>query len=209
MTHVHEVSESGQAGGQASPHKALSVHEQHEFEMFYSRTYRDIHGRAHRLVGSRHWLAEDVVQEAYLRAMRHWRELREYPEKRRRGWIAITVANVINETLRAESRTVPISISGLEAAESTVGQDFVPRIVIMRAFYDQVLLSAQTCRLPERMREIFLLRLLDYRNSEIAKMLGIAPSTVRVQVKNALDRVCRENVAVATIRETLRQERSS
>jgi RNA polymerase sigma-70 factor (sigma-E family) len=113
--------------------------------------------------------AEDVVQEAFGGLYRRWGELSD--KERALAYVRSSVLNGCRSALRrrrlqgTEVTHQPPAASA-EAAALTIEE----RREVMRALR----------RLPDRQREVLVLRFyLDEPEAEIARVMGISPSTVR------------------------------
>lgn len=132
----------------------------------FQREYPTLIQKAYRLTGSR-YLAEDLIQEAFLLALVHCNELICHPSPG--GWISITIFNLArNERRRIESHP---EISLEEAIDlPTCGSS---------CSLDELL----PLQLSESDRQLLIWRFeqqLDYR--EIASRLGIAEGACRARV---------------------------
>lgn len=117
-------------------------------------------------------LAEDQVEEAFVRAWLSWRKVRCHPSPR--AWVVRTALNAGASWWRRRIRELPL---GRHDAPVPSGVD---------NGLDSVLLSA-LWRLPDRQREVIALRVfLDLDIDAIAGHLGIAPATVRVHLSRAV-----------------------
>jgi RNA polymerase sigma-70 factor (sigma-E family) len=138
---------------------------------------------AYRMTADRH-LAEDLVQEAFLRLAAHFPELRDPAAFR--GYLHTTVANLACSHFRRvklERRyveqhgplTAPAPDSHLE-------------------IWDAVL------RLPARQRAVIALRFYeDLSVAQVAKALGCPEGTVKSVASRALDRLRKELVSTSTM----------
>jgi RNA polymerase sigma factor (sigma-70 family) len=126
-------------------------------------------------------LADDLCQEAFLRALRRYGGLRD-PE-RIRAWLYRIAVNTLRDHLRSEHRrrgkvVFTDQIEELETpteAEDALGRDESAERLL-----------AAIRALPARLREPLLLRHsqnLSYR--EIAKILGISENAVQVRIFRA------------------------
>jgi RNA polymerase sigma-70 factor (sigma-E family) len=113
--------------------------------------------------------AEDVVQEAFGGLYRRWGDLSD--KERALAYVRSSVLNGCRSVLRhrrvqgIEAAHQPPAASA-EAAALTIEE----RREVMRALR----------RLPDRQREVLVLRFyLDEPEAEIARVMGISPSTVR------------------------------
>jgi RNA polymerase sigma factor (sigma-70 family) len=126
-------------------------------------------------------LAEDLVAEAFTRALMSWRTVRVHPAPE--AWVVRTALNVRVSWWRRRRREVPIDDHGtgtldrLTALEPNWGSD--PEL-------DPVLLAA-LARLSVRQREVIALRVfLDLDIATTARLLRIAPGTVGAHLSRAV-----------------------
>ncbi len=136
------------------------------------------------LVGSSQ--AEDVAQEAMLRAWRSWSELRDVTSAR--PWLLRITVNVCRSWLR--SRSGP-----MRANETSLPDDDTPQAlydVASRspggvAWVEQIDLRQALLDLPTDLKLIVTLRYFGgLDSSEIGHALGLPPATVRSRLRRAL-----------------------
>lgn len=141
------------------------------FEDLYEREYRAVVGLVYALSGSR-WAAEDIAQEALLRAHKHWATVGSSP--RPEAWVrkvAVNLAISRFRRLRSEARALArwagsrsVSFPPLEPASD----DFW---ALVRA-------------LPRRQAQVVALHYVeDLSVQRIAEMLGVAESTVKTSLQ--------------------------
>lgn len=118
-----------------------------------------------------HWQAEDLAQQALLRAMEHAQTLADKPEGYWRGYLYTTVKNAFIDQKRRENREVlPEALP--EAAETVD--------------YGMILVSEELERLPENLAKPFHMRFFQgYNSREIGMALGIPEATVRTRLRSA------------------------
>ena len=122
--------------------------------------------------------AEDVVQEAFCGLYRQWGRLRD--ADRATFYLRTSVLNGCRSALRRRilrRRVLPDQPPAVVSAEAVVlsGEE---REEVFRA----------VGRLPHRQREALVLRFyLDLSDDEIARVMGIRPSTVRSTMVRALE----------------------
>jgi RNA polymerase sigma factor (sigma-70 family) len=126
-------------------------------------------------------LAEDLVAEAFTRALMSWRTVRAHPAPE--AWVVRTALNVRVSWWRRRRREVPIdddetgTLARLTALEPGWGSDPEP---------DPALLAA-LARLSVRQREVIALRVfLDLDIATTARLLRIAPGTVGAHLSRAV-----------------------
>jgi RNA polymerase sigma-70 factor, ECF subfamily len=124
--------------------------------------------------------AEDIAQDALLRAWRHRSTLRDVD--RRNQWLATIVRN---EAFRQHARVRPNPTSAIESQEGVEDQ----RVLATVELAD---LHAALKRLNERDRELLEMRYnQDLSQAEIARKLGIPEGTAKVRLHRARDRLRR------------------
>lgn len=143
------------------------------FGDFYARNFRDVVGLAYTLSGS--WTAaEDIAQEAFVRAYRRWRELEGY--ERPDSWVRTVAANIATSRgrrLAAEGR----ALARLRARRPPVvpGDERLPGEA--EAFWEAVR------RLPARQARALALRYQgDLTVAEIAAAMDCAEGTVKAHL---------------------------
>lgn len=137
------------------------------FEAFYEQQYGSVVALAYAVSGS--WaVAEEVAQEAFLRAYRDWDRVGgfEFPDRWVRR-VAVNLARSVWRRVRAEARAMA-RLSG-RAADPTWDID-VPAV----RFWEQVR------SLPRRQAQVVALHYLEDRSiADIADLLGISEGAVK------------------------------
>jgi RNA polymerase sigma-70 factor (ECF subfamily) len=127
--------------------------------------------------------AEDIAQDALLRAWRRRSTLRE--ADRRNQWLATIVRN---EAFRQHARVRPDPTSMIETQEGVEDAQVVATVELAD-------LHAALKRLNEKDRELLELRYReDLTQSAIARRLGIPEGTVKVRLHRARDKLRRAYV---------------
>jgi RNA polymerase sigma-70 factor, ECF subfamily len=116
--------------------------------------------------------AEDVAQEAMLRAYRNFHRLRD--RDRFRGWIARTAWRLALDRIRAARRRESREL----AAQETSAERGVENVVASREFELHVARALDA--LPEKLRLVMVLAAIEgYNTREVAALLAIPEGTVR------------------------------
>lgn len=125
--------------------------------------------------------AEDIAQDALLRAWRRRSTLRD--EARRNEWLGTIVRN---EAYRSYSRTRPDPVDTIEAKEGAEDDRIVSTV-------ERADLHAVLARLDERDRQLIQLRYdEDLTQEAIARRLSIPTGTVKVRLHRLRDKLRRE-----------------
>lgn len=140
------------------------------FEGFY-RESRDQCFRALVVAVSDAGEAEDLLAEAYARALERWSEVRSHPAPR--AWVLTVALNLKRDRWR-RGRLKVRHLMGLVPATN-------PELPV-----EPRLLTAVS-ELPEQQRRVLALRvMLDLDTAQTAEILGIAPGTVTTHLHRAL-----------------------
>ena len=124
-------------------------------------------------------LAEDLVQEAYLRALNHKNLMETLGKSQQRAWLYRTVKNLYLDMLRHqkyETTAEEQPEDGKEALE-----------------YGELANSELLEKLPEMERKLFSMRYLEgYNSTELGAVFGMAPATVRAKLALAREKLKKE-----------------
>lgn len=124
--------------------------------------------------------AEDIAQEAMLAAVR---SIGSFDRRRPFGaWLHRIVANRSIDWLRARERRSEVVVSHVAGAVDEASPD-------RRTAVSDELVAALATLEPEQRATVVLRHLLDYRSSEIARMLDIPAATVRTGLRRSLERL--------------------
>ena len=148
------------------------------FESLYRSNRDRIYGLLWRLCGGDAALAEDLLQEAFIRA---WQKLDSFRGESRFGtWLHRLSVNVALSERRIRLRRVEREVRIDETAERTAIGD---RDVFADKRMD---LERAIARLPERARTVLVLFDIEgYRHLEIAEMTGMAVGSSKAQLHRA------------------------
>jgi RNA polymerase sigma-70 factor (ECF subfamily) len=155
------------------------------FEEVVKRHQRRVYGVALRIVRS-HALADDVAQEAFLRA---WRHLDRFDTGRPFApWVCRIAANLaLNHVRSPRAREDPLPEDGPEPPATAA--DPLRSVLESEA---QAVLERALEELPPEQRAVFVLRAVEemsYR--EIAEALEVSPGTVMSRLFRARERLAR------------------
>lgn len=148
----------------------------------YERLYRlhvdRIHGLCLRLVGGNRPLAEELTQQAFVRA---WRKLPSFRgEARFSTWMHRLTVNLVLSDRRSANRRRQRE----RPAEEAAGYDWISdrdvRVALTRD------LERAIADLPDGARAVLVLHDIEgYRHAEIAERMGIAEGTSKAQLHRA------------------------
>ena len=140
-------------------------------EELYKKCHQELIGWCHSMTGNQ-YTAEELVQEAFLRAMLHEDLLATLREQQRRSWLYRTIKNLYVDRIRHGSKETIVD-------EFTQQQQYSEEIVCLE--WDQLLET-----LPDQEGVIFALRYLEgYNSNQIGEILSIPPGTVRFKLSSA------------------------
>jgi RNA polymerase sigma-70 factor (sigma-E family) len=142
-----------------------------DFDSFYRDEYGAVL-RTVRLVLGDAERAEEVTQEAFVRALKRWSKVREMT--RPGGWVAVVAVNADRKRWRRESRG---AVTPTEETSRDHASSVVVSLTIREALF----------RLTVRQRAAVVLRYLtDLPIADIATALGCAEGTAKATLHQAL-----------------------
>lgn len=148
------------------------------FEVFYHREISAVVGLAYVLSGSNR-AAEDLAQEAFLSALRHWEQISGYDNPG--AWVRRVVSN------RAVSR-FRRSAAEARALLRLRGEDYT----VPETDPEAIGLWEEVRRLPTRQSQVVALRYYDQRPiADIAQILGCSQTTVKTHLRRAKETLAR------------------
>jgi RNA polymerase sigma-70 factor, ECF subfamily len=136
-----------------------------EFDEFYRATADRLVRYAYAMCGDRN-AAQDLAQEAYMRAWQHWRRVRayDYPE----AWVRLVVTRLCADRWRR------LAVHGRAMKALRPPDSVAP------PSEETVLLTAALRRLPVEQRRVLVLHyLMDIAVADIAEETGTSPGTVK------------------------------
>jgi RNA polymerase sigma-70 factor, ECF subfamily len=158
-----------------------------EFEKLISRTQRQAYNMAYRMTGNRDD-AEDLTQEAYLRAYRSFDKYdRALPFE---NWFFRILSNLFVDRLRRRPKQTPLSLNqSLSNAEGD--DDFTlevpdeesnPEVTMMRDVVDERLQKALEAMPKDFRNAVLLCDVEGMSYAEIAEQMGTSIGTVRSRI---------------------------
>jgi RNA polymerase sigma-70 factor (ECF subfamily) len=148
------------------------------YESLYRLNRDRIYGLLWRMSGGQHALAEDLLQESFVRA---WQKLDSFRGDSRFGtWLHRLAVNVALSDRRSKMRAVRKEVSLDEQVHRTaVGAEDVS--ADKRSDLEQSI-----AKLPERARAVLVLYDIEcYQHAEIAEMTGMAVGSSKAQLHRA------------------------
>jgi RNA polymerase sigma-70 factor (ECF subfamily) len=143
-----------------------------EFDEFYESHFDKV-ARALTLAGGDREVAHDATQEAFARALRQWRKVREMD--RPDGWVYVVAMNQLRDHWRRTERR-----RGRAPHSEFVADD-------TSAVATRISVRDAIATLPTRQREAVVLRYLaDLSLSDIAEAMGCAVGTVKATLHQAM-----------------------
>jgi RNA polymerase sigma-70 factor, ECF subfamily len=152
-----------------------------DFDAVFAKLYPSLFRYLQRLTGDDD-VAEDIAQESFVRLLRQ-----SLPEDEVRPWLFTVAMNLVRDGARKGERRQRL----LTAAPSLVTRTPLPdedmerieRIASVREILR---------RLPERDRQLLLMREEGFKYDEIARVVGVAPASVGTLIARALKKFVAE-----------------
>jgi RNA polymerase sigma-70 factor (ECF subfamily) len=120
--------------------------------------------------------AEDVAQEAMLRAYRNFHRLRD--RERFRGWLVRMAFRLALDRIRAKGRRERHEQDATRALEDNQHEGNVENLVASREFERRVAQALDA--LPEKLRIVMVLAAIEgYNTREVANLAGLPEGTVK------------------------------
>jgi len=156
-----------------------------ELERIYDDTIVELYGFVSRRCGGRRELAEDITQEAWFRALRHWRE--HGVPKNPLGWLTTVSRNLLVSFFR---RHQPAALDDVSPAEILAAVD---DNAVSESAEAASLVTQALGRIPEA--EAKLLETFHYdrmKMSQLAELYGISERAIEGRLRRARERLRRE-----------------
>ena len=139
-------------------------------EELYKKYYQELSNWCHSMTGNR-YTAEELVHEAFLRAMLHKDTLSILKEEQSRSWLYRTVKNLYVDRCRHGKK---------EIIADEFQQPQIDSGELVRLEWEQLLET-----LPDQEGVIFSLRYLEgYNSRQIGEILSLPPGTVRSKLSS-------------------------
>lgn len=155
-----------EAARRAEAARLKAEHDQ-EFAAFAEGSYHTVE----RILRAACWdreVVQDALNEAYLHGRVQWFKIRTYTEPI--GWVIITARNKIRKELQRRQREAAVAPEDLPPA---------PHTDIADAWEAQETLRTWLHHLPSRQAEVFQMSREGFSNQEIARILGLAETSIR------------------------------
>lgn len=144
-----------------------------DFESSYERLRQLAYRPAYRLLGDPS-AAQDVADEAVVRAFVRWETVRDYPE----AWVVKAATNLALDVGRRRAREAKARWQLIDG--SPPNEQIETRLDLQSALRD----------LPKRQREVVTLRYLgDFSVQDTARALGLDEGTVKSHASRGLSRL--------------------
>jgi RNA polymerase sigma-70 factor, ECF subfamily len=148
-----------------------------DFDGIFQRLYPSLFRYLHRLTGDAD-VAEDVAQESFVRLLRQ-----NLTEDDVRPWLFTVAMNLVRDRARKTDRRQRL----LAGAPQLVKPGPLPDEDLERAERIAAVRSVLET-LPERDRQLLLMREEGFKYEEIAQVVGVAPASVGTLIARALRR---------------------
>ena len=153
-----------------------------DFSELYKAHLKDVYSYAYYRVGNHHD-AEDLTEQAFLQAYRHFdRARRESDGRPLRPWLIRIAHNLASNYHRDRARRPEANIEAIEPPSHPHGTE---RVFEGREELREVMVHLQ--RLPDDRREALIMRFaLGMSNREIARALGRTDGATKVLIHRAI-----------------------
>jgi RNA polymerase sigma-70 factor (ECF subfamily) len=173
---------AGPTPGTPAPDAAAKAELDRAFEELYRAHLRDVYSYSYYRVGNHHD-AEDLTEQAFLQAYRHFeRARRESNGRPLRPWLIRIAHNLASNYHRDRSRRPEAALDAVEPPSHPHGTE---RVVEGREELRN--LMSKLDELSEDRREALIMRFaLDMSNREIARALGRTEGATKVLIHRAI-----------------------
>ncbi len=138
-------------------------------EKFYTVYRNQILWYCINLSGNNRALAEDIVQDTFMRGLENAHILNNLSEPQCLSWFYRTAKNIFIDKVRRISREPKVD-------NDLTAEDDLSEVIVR-----------QLCsRLPDEERELFWMRYMEgYNSSELGELFDMSPSTIRARLASA------------------------
>jgi RNA polymerase sigma-70 factor (ECF subfamily) len=152
-----------------------------DFDAVFATLHPSLFRYLQRLTGDDD-VAEDIAQESFVRLLRQ-----SLPESEIRPWLFTVAMNLVRDRARKSERRQRL----LTSAPSLVTRTPLPDEDMERA--ERIAAVRQVLqRLPERDRQLLLMREEGFKYDELARVIGVAPASVGTLIARALKKFVAE-----------------
>lgn len=152
-----------------------------DFDAVFAKLYPSVFRYLHRLTGDED-VAEDIAQEAFVRLLKQ-----PLPEDEIRPWVFTVAMNLVRDRARKTERRHRL----LNTAPDLVTRTPLPDEDLERS--ERITAVREVlARIPERDRQLLLMREEGFKYDEIAKVIGVAPASVGTLIARALKKFVAE-----------------
>lgn len=149
-----------------------------DFDSLFQRLYPSLFRYLQRLTGDAD-VADDIAQEAFFRLL-----AQDLPDKEARPWLFAVGTNLVRDRARKQERQQRL-LAAAPVLPSAVGPR--PDDAVERA--EQVAIVRQAlAQLAPRDQQLLLMREEGFSYEEMAKAIGVAPSSIGTLIARALKR---------------------
>ncbi|MGH7446662.1 MAG: sigma-70 family RNA polymerase sigma factor [Longimicrobiales bacterium] len=152
-----------------------------DFDAVFAKLYPSLFRYLQRLTGDED-VAEDIAQESFVRLLRQ-----SLPEDEIRPWLFTVAMNLVRDRARKSERRQRLLISAPNLVTRAPLPDEDAERTERIASVREVL-----ARLPERDRQLLLMREEGFKYDEIAVVVGVAPASVGTLIARALKKFVAE-----------------
>ena len=167
-----------------------SEEEQEKFTSIFRQHYRVLIGKAYGILHSHH-LAEDAVEEAFIRALKHLDRLSETDSMRTRRFFLVTVERIAITMYHKNQKIVPIDFEGQDEESIKIDptwERFSSEETVQEI--KNILYGLK----PED-REVLIYKVVyQWSYEEIADVMGISTKNVSVRLSRIRRRIMKEYV---------------
>ncbi len=151
-----------------------------QIQIYYLQLRGRLVVRLFYLLRSRHD-AEDVAQEAFIRAARNWHALRRTDSKTVEAWLNKIAANLAMDMLRQRKQRREVMLDDSDAVREFISARVAPELA-----YEVSSAMDMLDRLSDRQRHVYLLRhYFGFKVAAIARHLDIDAGTARTHLHRA------------------------